>query len=80
MKDIREEPLIGVPETARGVFVNRTLNMKQVKAIGYDMDYTLVHYDAAAWEERAYLALKGRLIDNGWNSKSVQSLEFDPTV
>ena len=80
MKDIREEPLIGSPDAGRGVFVNRTLNMKQVKAIGYDMDYTLVHYDAVAWEERAYLALKGRLIDYGWDDESVQNLTFDPTL
>ncbi|MBM65683.1 MAG: HAD family hydrolase [Myxococcales bacterium] len=80
MKDIREEPLIGSPEAGRGVFVNRTLNMKQVKAIGYDMDYTLVHYDAVAWEERAYLALKKRLLDHGWDAPSVQALEFDPNL
>ena len=28
----------------RGVFCNRTLNLRSIRAIGYDMDYTLVHY------------------------------------
>ena len=31
------------------VHVNRTLNLRTIKAIGYDMDYTLVGYRAAQW-------------------------------
>jgi len=38
----------------RGVFCNRTLNLRSTRAIGYDMDYTLVHYHVAEWERRAY--------------------------
>ena len=29
----------------RNIFTNRTLNMRSIQAIGYDMDYTLIHYD-----------------------------------
>lgn len=50
----------------RAIFVNRTLNMRSIDAIGYDMDYTLVHYDAAAWEERAFHHAKARLERKGW--------------
>ncbi|HEX8298081.1 MAG TPA: 5'-nucleotidase domain-containing protein, partial [Rubricoccaceae bacterium] len=35
----------GVPdafEHPRGLFCNRTLNLRNIGAIGYDMDYTLV--------------------------------------
>ena len=38
----------------RGIFCNRTLNLRSIKAIGYDMDYTLVHYHVDEWERRAY--------------------------
>ena len=34
----------------RRVWCNRTLNLRSIKAVGYDMDYTLVHYRTAEWE------------------------------
>jgi HAD superfamily 5'-nucleotidase-like hydrolase len=58
----------------RQIFVNRTLNLRSIKAIGYDMDYTLVHYDVAAWEERAFLHARERLAALGW---PVGELAFD---
>ena len=60
---------------ATGLFCNRTLNLRSIQAIGYDMDYTLVHYHMRAWEERAYDYIKERLAANGW---PVSSLKFDP--
>lgn len=36
----------------RAVYTSRTLNLRAIKAIGYDLDYTLVHYDVEAWEGR----------------------------
>lgn len=62
---------------ARGVFCNRTLNFNAVRAIGYDMDYTLIHYRVDAWEKRAYEYLKERLQAEGW---PVSDLAFDPTL
>ncbi len=38
------ELIIPVAPPQRGVFANRTLNLRSIRAIGYDMDYTLVHY------------------------------------
>jgi hypothetical protein len=29
----------------RGIFCTRTLNLRCISVIGYDMDYTLVHYN-----------------------------------
>ncbi len=43
----------------RGIFCNRTLNLNAIRAIGYDMDYTLVHYRMSSWEQRAYNYVKG---------------------
>ena len=38
----------------RGVYCSRTLNLRSIRAIGYDMDYTLLQYDVNRWEGRAY--------------------------
>lgn len=45
-----------MPETdrQREIFCNRTLNLRAIRAIGYDMDYTLIDYDVNQWEGRAY--------------------------
>ena len=59
------------------VHVNRTLNLRTIKAIGYDMDYTLVGYQAAQWEERAYAYLKANLVEAGWDTPEIRALEFD---
>jgi len=59
----------------RGVFVNRTLNMRSVEAVGYDMDYTLIHYKVDVWEAAAFAAARRILVDRGW---PVADLQFDP--
>jgi HAD superfamily 5'-nucleotidase-like hydrolase len=58
----------------RGIFCNRTLNLNSIQAIGYDMDYTLVHYNVLAWEERAYEFTREKLVKDGW---PVEKLKFD---
>src|SRR5690606_34867779 len=62
---------------ARDLFTNRTLNLRAIRANGYDLDYTLVHYHMAEWERRAYLHLKSRLVDAGL---PVADLSFDPNL
>jgi len=64
-----------LPPLRRRVFCNRTLNLRAIKAIGFDMDYTLVHYDVTQWEESAYQQLKQRLSQLGW---PVSGLKLDP--
>jgi 5'-nucleotidase len=68
---------ISAPPPERGIFCNRTLNMRAIKAIGYDMDYTLVHYQVEAWERRAYEHIRERLMAMGW---PVGRLTFDPVL
>jgi HAD superfamily 5'-nucleotidase-like hydrolase len=63
------------PARARGIFCNRTLNLRAIRAVGYDMDYTLIHYRIEEWERRAYEHLKQKLLALGW---PVDELEFDP--
>jgi 5'-nucleotidase len=60
----------------RRIFGNRTLNLRRIRAIGYDMDYTLIHYRVEEWERRAYQHTLQRLARRGW---PVDGLEFDPS-
>lgn len=68
-------PFSAPPE--RRIYCNRTLNLRSIRAIGYDMDYTLVHYRVEAWERRAFEHLKERLARRGW---PVEGLRFDPDL
>jgi len=61
----------------RGVFCNRTLNLRSVRAIGYDMDYTLVDYRVDAFEQMVYAQARERLGTEGW---PVGDLAFDPEM
>jgi len=61
----------------RGLYCNRTLNLRAVKAVGYDMDYTLVDYDADAFERRVYAYAQEALLAEGW---PVADLAFDPAM
>jgi len=65
------------PARTRQIFCNRTLNLRAIKAIGYDMDYTLIHYHVDVWEKRAYEHVRERLLDKGW---PVEHLVFDGAV
>ncbi len=62
-------------EPEHGIFVNRTINLRSIKAIGYDMDYTLVHYHVNEWEATAFSHAKANLLAMGY---PVAEIEFDP--
>jgi HAD superfamily 5'-nucleotidase-like hydrolase len=51
--------------------------MRSVRAIGFDMDYTLVHYDERAWEQQAYTHVLDKLLALGL---PVAELRFDPEL
>ena len=72
-----DAPVTGLAPNGRGVFCNRTLNLRSIGAIGYDMDYTLVHYNVRAWEASAYAHVKRNLAAQGW---PVGDLAFDPEL
>lgn len=59
-----------------GIYVNRTLNMKQIAAIGFDMDYTLVRYDSEAFEEMTYKEIIKKLIETKGYPDAIKSLKF----
>ncbi len=57
------------------VWCNRTLNLRSIRAVGYDMDYTLVHYRTNEWEREAFQRALQPLERRGW---PVKHLTFDP--
>lgn len=61
----------------RGIYCSRTLNLRSITAIGYDMDYTLIHYNVMAWEGRAYDYGMANLRSMGF---PIDGLEFDPNL
>ncbi len=75
--DLPRPPAVPVSAApaGRGLYCNRTLNLRALKAVGYDMDYTLVHYHVEAWEQKAYDYLQQKLAERGW---PVTDLRFQP--
>ncbi len=65
---------VAAPAPERRIFCNRTLNLRAIDAIGYDMDYTLIHYREREWERRAYEYVRAKLGEQGW---PVDGLEYD---
>jgi hypothetical protein len=65
---------VAPPAAQRRIFCNRTLNLRAIRAVGFDMDYTLVHYKTEVWERRAWERARARLRERGW---PVAALEFD---
>lgn len=59
----------------RRVWPNRTLNLRSIKAIGYDMDYTLVPYCTDEWERAAFDHAVPLIAARGW---PIDGLRFDP--
>jgi HAD superfamily 5'-nucleotidase-like hydrolase len=72
-----ESPELVPPAALRRVFTNRTLNLGSIAAVGFDMDYTLVHYRVDEWERAAFGHARARLAARGW---PVQDIEFSPAA
>ncbi|MEZ5261508.1 MAG: HAD-IG family 5'-nucleotidase [Acidimicrobiales bacterium] len=64
------------PAPERRVYANRTMNLRSLRAVGFDMDYTLVHYHSDEWEAAAFDHARSLLLAGGW---PVGHLRFDPT-
>lgn len=73
------ESTLGLDQVPPGrrIYANRTLNLRTIAAVGYDMDYTLVHYHADVWERKAYERARELLLAAGW---PVAELRFDPEL
>ncbi len=70
-------PLPSVIPPERRIYANRTLNLRPIRAIGYDMDYTLIHYRVEEWEQGAFEQARSSLAERDW---PVEGLAFDPAT
>ncbi|MBX3020755.1 MAG: HAD-IG family 5'-nucleotidase [Bdellovibrionales bacterium] len=58
------------------VFVNRTLNLKRIRYLGFDMDHTLVRYNSAAFEELAHRIMIEKLVKDMNYPSTILNLSF----
>lgn len=59
------------------IYVNRILNMKKIKAIGMDMDYTLIRYKTKAFESLAHKEALKKLVEIKKYPDQINDLVFD---
>ena len=62
------------------IFVNRTLNLKKIKAIGFDMDYTLIRYHTNIYENETFKSVRDLLISQRQYPEQIKSLTFNPKI
>ncbi len=60
------------------VFVNRNLRMTKIRAIGFDLDHTLAHYDPIAVEELAFDLTKKKLVEVKGYPREILEYRYDP--
>lgn len=60
-----------------GIFINRTLNLKKIKAIGFDMDYTIVRYKTEAFERFTHQETLKKLVAVKKYPEEILKLNFD---
>lgn len=60
----------------QNVFVNRTLNLKRIKSIGFDMDHTLVRYKSENFERLAHETMLKKLVQTHGYPEEILNLQF----
>jgi HAD superfamily 5'-nucleotidase-like hydrolase len=59
------------------VYVNRTLNLKRIRYIGFDMDHTLVRYNSENFERLSHTTMIDKLIKGKGYPEALRKLQFD---
>jgi HAD superfamily 5'-nucleotidase-like hydrolase len=60
-----------------GIFINRTLNLKKIKAIGFDMDYTIVRYNCEEFERFSHQETLKKLVSEKHYPEEILKLKFE---
>jgi len=68
--DLRQENPV---DMRKQIFCNRSLNMKSIVAVGFDMDYTLAQYKPETFESMAYTGTIQKLVNDLGYPKEVGS-------
>ncbi|XP_028757714.1 5'-nucleotidase domain-containing protein 4 isoform X1 [Neltuma alba] len=64
-------------EIGKQIFCNRSLNMKNIVAVGFDMDYTLAQYKPETFETLAYQGTVKKLVSDLGYPKELLKWSFD---
>lgn len=67
------------PVSSNDVFCNRELRLDNIRAIGFDMDYTLAQYQQPNFDKLAFDGAKEKLVHSLGYPKEVLDLEYDHT-
>ncbi|XP_073005437.1 uncharacterized protein [Typha latifolia] len=59
------------------IFCNRSLNMKNITAVGFDMDYTLAQYKPETFEALAYQGTVEKLVNDLQYPKELSKWQFN---
>ncbi len=80
VRRILDRPRPGAREVPRSrqIFVNRSLRMDKVEAVGFDMDYTLAIYQLTRMEKLAFDLTAERMVERLGYPESIRSLQYDP--
>lgn len=65
-------------DIAKQIFCNRSLNMRNIVAVGFDMDYTLAQYKPDTFESLAYEGTIKKLVYDLGYPKEVCLISFLP--
>ena len=68
-------PESSIPQ-ARQIFCNRSLNMRDIRAVGFDMDYTMALYKPETFEQLAYKETLKKLVSSGY-PEEILTWDFD---
>jgi len=72
--DLRQENPV---DMRKQIFCNRSLNMKSIVAVGFDMDYTLAQYKPETFESMAYTGTIQKLVNDLGYPKELLDWKFD---
>ena len=64
-------------DPTRRIYVNQSLDMSEIKAIGFDMDYTLVQYQQRVLDELTVEKALDKLIGNMGYSDDLREVQLD---
>jgi hypothetical protein len=67
------------PISSHDVFCNRELRLDNLKAVGFDMDYTLAQYQQPAFDKLAFDGAKEKLVKSLGYPEEVLEFEYDHT-
>ena len=67
------------PISSNDVFCNRELRLDNIRAIGFDMDYTLAQYQQPNFDKLAFDGAKEKLVNSLGYPKEVLDFEYDHT-